>query len=53
MMPEYKSMVYYHEGKPKWHETFKVSDWLFFFGGGGGGGGGRGSAVFLWTFQLE
>ena len=33
MMPEYKSMVYYHEGKPKWHETFKVSDCCCFFGG--------------------
>ena len=25
MMSEYKSMVYYHEDKPKWFETFKVS----------------------------
>ncbi|KAL8560337.1 hypothetical protein ACOMHN_006068 [Nucella lapillus] len=25
MMSEYKSMVYYHEDKPKWYETFKIS----------------------------
>lgn len=30
---EYKSVIYYHEDKPKWHETFKVSavndEWCF------------------------
>lgn len=25
MMNEYKSVIYYHDDKPKWHETFKVS----------------------------
>ncbi|XP_070212219.1 dedicator of cytokinesis protein 1-like isoform X7 [Littorina saxatilis] len=25
MMSEYKSMVYYHEDKPKWFETFKIA----------------------------
>lgn len=25
MVSEYKSVIYYHEDKPKWHETFKVS----------------------------
>lgn len=24
MMNEYKSVIYYHDDKPKWHETFKV-----------------------------
>lgn len=27
MMNEYKSVIYYHDDKPKWHETFKVS-WI-------------------------
>lgn len=24
MINEYKSVIYYHDDKPKWHETFKV-----------------------------
>lgn len=25
MLNEYKSVIYYHEDKPKWNETFRVS----------------------------
>lgn len=30
MVNEYKSVIYYHDDKPKWHETFKVSYKLIF-----------------------
>lgn len=31
MLNEYKSVIYYHEDRPKWNETFRVRFIFFFF----------------------